>query len=88
MGWLAGYRQLSADDYTAILTDAGLVVDDVRIFGRDAWNTYHAPMLSVASEARAAGDPTFAEQLESGATLVRRAADAYIDYAAFRCRAR
>ncbi len=84
-GWVATYRQIMSDEYAGILRDAGLVVDDVRVFGREAWDAYHAPMLAVAADERRRGDDAFASQVEAGAELEQRAADAFLDYAAFRC---
>jgi SAM-dependent methyltransferase len=85
-GWVANFPQTSRDEYAAALRAAGLTVEDVRVFGRDAWDAYHAPMLDAARDERAAGDGAFAAQVEAGVALERRAADAYLDYVAFRCR--
>jgi SAM-dependent methyltransferase len=84
-GWVAEFGQITLNEYGRILRDAALVVDEVRVFGEDAWDAYHAPMLAVAAEERERGDAAFAAQIEDGVELERRAAAVFLDYTAFRC---
>jgi hypothetical protein len=83
-GWVATYEpRNSVDDYTATIAACGLLVEDVRIHPRAAWEEYERPMLEVAAGARAQGDAAFADQVEEGAELERRAVEAFWEYATF-----
>ncbi|MEX1254167.1 MAG: methyltransferase domain-containing protein [Dehalococcoidia bacterium] len=84
--WLASMAQLSKDEYASAIANAGLTGCEATVFPPEAWEAYHAPMLQVASEARATGradDVAFAGQVESDTSMERRAVDAFIDYAMF-----
>jgi hypothetical protein len=81
--WLAAMTQVSQDEYADTLENAGLAVGETTIFPPLVWDTYHAPMLEVAREARAAGDAEFADQIERDTAMERRAVDAWLDYAMF-----
>lgn len=83
-GWIATYEpRNSADDYAAIIAACGLELQEARIHPRAAWGEYERPMLQVAAEARTQGDAAFADQVEEGAELERRAVDAFWEYATF-----
>jgi cyclopropane fatty-acyl-phospholipid synthase-like methyltransferase len=83
-GWIATYEpRNSADDYAATIAACGLDLQDIRIHPRAAWEEYERPMLQVAAEARAQGDTAFADQVEEGAALERRAVEAFWEYATF-----
>ncbi|MCH8815605.1 MAG: methyltransferase domain-containing protein [Chloroflexi bacterium] len=83
--WMAKAQQISADEYAATLTAAGLTVERTHIHPRSDWEDYQAPMLEVAREAKTAqpADPFFAEDVESQVDLERRALDQFLDYATF-----
>lgn len=85
-GWVAEFGQITRDGYADVLRGAGLAVEEARVFGREAWDAYHAPMLAVAAGERAAGDETFAADVEAGVEIERRARDAWLDYVGFVCR--
>ena len=81
--------RLSRDEYAALMEAQGLVVSDVRIQDHSAWEDYHLPMAAVAREARASGDPedvALAEEIDGFIARERRAADSFLDYAAFLAR--
>jgi len=81
--------RLSQDEYAALIAAQGLVVSQVRIHERSAWEEYFRPMADVALEARATGDPedlALAQEIEQQIALERRAADAFLDYATFLAR--
>jgi SAM-dependent methyltransferase len=83
-GWVATYEPRdSVDDYAATIAACGLDLQYVRIHPRVAWEEYERPMLAVAAEARAQGDAAFADQVEEGAELERRAVEAFWEYATF-----
>jgi Methylase involved in ubiquinone/menaquinone biosynthesis len=83
--WLAGAPQLSPEDYGRAIEAAGLRVERTHVHGRDAWEDYWRPMLAVAQEAKTAqpADVFFADEVESGVALERRAVEAWLDYATF-----
>jgi len=83
--WVAQMKQLSLDEYAAAIEAAGLKVERRHVFPRSVWEDYWRPMLQVAQEAKTAqpADISFADDVESGVDLERRAADLYLDYAAF-----
>jgi SAM-dependent methyltransferase len=83
--WLAGAPQLSAEDYAGAIEAAGLRVERTHVHERAAWEEYWRPMLAVAREAKTAqpADVFFADEVESGVELERRAVEAWLDYATF-----
>jgi len=84
--WLADAEpKLSAGEYAAALEAAGLRVERVHLHERPAWEAYWRPMLRVAEEAKTAqpADVLFADEVESGVELERRAVEAWLDYATF-----
>jgi SAM-dependent methyltransferase len=83
--WVAQMQQLSLDDYTSTIESAGLRVEQTVVFPRSVWEDYWRPMLQVAQEAKTAqpADIFFADDVEFGIDLERRALDLYLDYAAF-----
>ena len=89
--WVAAMRQLSRDEYAALIEAAGLRVERVHVHPRSDWHDYWHPMADVAREARASGDAadiTFADEVERGIEMERRAVDAFLDYATFIARKR
>src|SRR5262249_48472134 len=84
--WVADFPRISLDGYRATIEASGLVVETVHIHPRDAWEAYHAPMLLVAADARAAGDAAFAADVEGGVEVERRAVEAFFDCASFLAR--
>jgi len=83
--WLAGMEQTSLEEYAAVIEACGLRVIRTHVHERGAWDEYWRPMLEVAHEAKTSqpADIDFADDVESGVALERRAADQYIDYATF-----
>ena len=84
--WVASAEpKLSADEYAAAIEAAGLRVERVHLHGRSAWDAYWRPMLRVAEEAKTAqpADIAFADEVESGVELERRAVEAFWDYVTF-----
>ena len=77
--------KLSAEEYAAAIEAAGLRVERVHIHERSAWEAYWRPMLRVAQEAKTSqpADIVFADEVESGVELERRAVEAWLDYATF-----
>jgi len=63
----------------------GLRVERVHLHERSAWEAYWWPMLRVAQEAKTSqpADILFADEVESGVELERRAVEAFLDYATF-----
>ncbi len=84
--WLASAEpKLSARDYAAAIEAAGLTVERTHIHPVSDWEDYWRPMLEVAEDAKTAqpADVFFADDVESGVDLERRAVEQYIDYATF-----
>ncbi len=82
--WVAWSEpKLSRDEYAAAVQAAGLRVERTHTHSPSDWEDYWRPMFQVAAEARAQGDPAFAEEVEAGIDLERRAAGAFLDYATF-----
>jgi SAM-dependent methyltransferase len=82
--WVAQQEpRIDADDYAATIAACGLTVERVHIHPRSAWDAYFAPMLAAAAEERAGGDPAFADGVEEGVALERRALAAFWEYATF-----
>ncbi len=82
--WVAWTEpKLSLDEYSAVIEAAGLRVERSHLHPRADWDDYLRPMLEVAREARASGDPAFADEIERDIALERRAVDAFLDYATF-----
>jgi len=91
--WIARMPQLSLDEYAAVIESAGLQVERAVVFPRSVWEDYWRPMLQVANEAKTLrpgsgqssqpADIFFADEIESNVALERRAADSWLDYAAF-----
>jgi len=80
--------QTTADDYVAAINKAGLTLDRTHTHDFKAWEDYWAPMLAVAAEARTAteergADIFFAEEVEDGIRIERRAVELYADYTTF-----
>jgi hypothetical protein len=82
---MAGAQQITAEEYAAVIESTDLRVKRRHIHGREAWKEYFAPMLAVAEEAKTAqpSDVFFADEIESGIEVERRAVDAWLDYATF-----
>jgi SAM-dependent methyltransferase len=81
--------RLSRDEFAALIAAQGLVVSEVRIHERSAWEEYFRPMADVAREARASGDRddlALAQEIEDAIAVERRAADEFLDYATFLAR--
>jgi len=83
--WLAEAEPISAAEYSARIEDTGLSVQRTHIHPVADSETYFAPMLEVAREARSgdAMDPFFADEVEATVALERRAVEKYLDYATF-----
>ena len=84
--WVAATEpKLSAEEYAAAIEAAGLRVERVHTHERSAWEEYFRPMLRVAEEAKTSqpADIAFADEVESGVELERRAVEAWLDYATF-----
>jgi SAM-dependent methyltransferase len=83
--WLADAPQVSAEDYSRAIETAGLRVERTHVHDRAVWEDYWRPMLAVAREAKTAqpADVFFADEIESGVELERRAVEAWLDYATF-----
>jgi SAM-dependent methyltransferase len=82
--WVAGLEpRIDAQEYAAVIAACGLTVERVHLHPRSAWEDYFAPMADAAAAERAAGDQTFADDVEQGIALERRAVDAFWDYASF-----
>jgi len=82
--WVARQEpQIDADEYAAAIASCGLRVERVHIHPRSAWDDYYAPMAATAAAERAAGDAAFADGVERGIAVERRALDAFWDYATF-----
>ena len=84
-GWIAQIvPRLSQEEYATAIEAAGLQLQRLHTHDRSAWEEYHRPMLEVARQARTSGEPAdiaFAEEVERGIDIERRAADAFLDYA-------
>ena len=84
--WLAEAEpKLSAGEYAAAIERAGLRVERTYTHPVSDWEDYWRPMLEVAEEAKRAqpADVFFADDVESGVALERRAVEQYVDYATF-----
>jgi SAM-dependent methyltransferase len=84
--WVAASEpKLSADEYVAAIEATGLHAERVHVHERSAWEDYFRPMLRVAEEAKTSqpADIAFADEVESGVELERRAVEAFWDYATF-----
>jgi SAM-dependent methyltransferase len=85
--WVAQQQpRIDAEEYAATIAACGLTVERVHIHPRSAWDAYYAPMLATADEERASGDAAFADGVEEGVALERRALDAFWEYATFSAR--
>jgi SAM-dependent methyltransferase len=87
--WVAQAQpRLSAEEYAAAVEAAGLCVERVHLHERSAWEAYWRPMLRVAQEAKTSqpADIAFADEVETGVELERRAVEAFWDYATFLAR--
>ena len=81
--------RLSQDEYAALIEAQGLVVSQVHIHERSAWEEYFRPMAEVAREASASDSPedlAFAQEIERDIDIEGRAADTFLDYATFLAR--
>jgi SAM-dependent methyltransferase len=83
--WLSSFRQISADEYAAVIESAGLSVERTFIHPAADWEEYWRPMLEVANEAKLSqpADIDFADGVESGVAVERRAVEAWLAYATF-----
>ncbi len=83
--WVASFQQITADEYAGVIESAGLVVQRTEIHPRSDWEDYWRPMLEVAQEAKVSqpADIDFADEVESGVAVERRAVEAWLDYATF-----
>jgi hypothetical protein len=77
--------QVTLEEYVGAIAAAGLGVERVKVHDRSAWEEYFAPMLEVANEAKTAqpADVFFADEIEAGVELERRAAERWLDYTTF-----
>lgn len=87
-GWLKGAAQTTPEEYIAAIEASGLSMERVHTHARSVWDEYWRPMLAVAQEAKtataeAAADVFFADEVESGVELERRAVDRWLDYTTF-----
>ena len=83
--WVATFPQVSAQEYAAAMEAAGLRVERVHLHERSAWEDYWRPMQRVADEAKLSqpADVAFADEIESGIEVERRAVEMFLDYATF-----
>jgi len=83
--WVASFQQISADEYAAVIESTGLSVERTFIHPQSDWEEYWRPMLEVAREATVAqpADVEFADGVESGIAVERRAVQSWLDYATF-----
>lgn len=82
--WLAdAAEQPTLDGYRETMRICGLQVVATDLHDRAAWEAYWAPMLATAVDERERGEAAFAEELESGVDLERRAVERFIGYATF-----
>jgi ubiquinone/menaquinone biosynthesis C-methylase UbiE len=83
--WIAEMQQLTAEEYAAVIEAADLKVQRVHVHAREAWDEYHRGMLEVAQEAKTSqpADIFFADEVESGVDLERRAVGRCLDYVTF-----
>ena len=83
--WVAAMRQISADEYSAVIEGTGLRVERVHTHERSAWEDYLRPMQQVADEAKLSqpADIAFADDIETTIATERRAVDTFLDYATF-----
>lgn len=83
--WLAEAEQISSHEYACRIEATGLTVQRTHTHPVSDWETYFAPMLEVAREARTgdAMDPFFADEVDATVALERRAVEMYLDYATF-----
>jgi SAM-dependent methyltransferase len=81
--WLAAAQQITAEEYAKVIEAAGLSVERVELHGREVWEEYHRGLLEVAHEAKTSqpADVFFADDVEGGVELERRAVEAWLDYA-------
>jgi len=83
--WLSGAQQITVEEYSAVIAAAGLTVERVHIHKPEVWDEYYRGMLDVAHEAKTSqpADIFFADEVESGVQIERRAVAAWLDYATF-----
>jgi SAM-dependent methyltransferase len=83
--FLATAVQISREEYADMLAGAGLIVERFVTHGRPAWEEYWRPMLEVAAEAKTAqpADVFFADEIEAGADMERRAIELWLEYTTF-----
>lgn len=83
--WLSGAQQMTVEEYSAAIAAAGLTVERVQVHAREVWEEYFRGMLEVAHEAKTSqpADIFFADEVESGVELERRAVETWLDYATF-----
>jgi ubiquinone/menaquinone biosynthesis C-methylase UbiE len=87
--WLAGEQpRLSLDEYRRALTHAGMDVEEALVHDEAAWEAYQAPMMLAAAAERARGEAAFADDVEQGIEVERRAVAAFIGYVTFITRVR
>lgn len=84
-GWVAAARQITQGEYSAVIEAQGLEVTRVHRHLRETWDEYHRGMQEVADEAKTSqpADIFFADEVEAGIALERRAADSWLDYSTF-----
>jgi SAM-dependent methyltransferase len=83
-GWVTHQEpRIDAGEYAAVIAACGLTVERIHVHPRSAWEEYFAPMADAAAAERTAGDPAFADEVERGIALERRAVEAFWDYATF-----
>lgn len=83
--WVAEMEQVSAAEHAARMEAAGLTVERTHTHPVSDWEEYWRPMLEVAEEAKRSNpaDIFFADEIESGVALERRAAEQFLDYVTF-----
>lgn len=83
--WLAKAQQITAEEYAVAIEGGGLRIERIHQQAIEAWEAYWAPMLAVAQEAKTAqpADIFFADEVEAGVEMERRAVAAWWSYATF-----
>lgn len=83
--FLATAAQISREEYADMLAGAGLTVERFVTHQRSAWEEYWRGMLEVAAEAKTAqpADVFFADEIEAGVDMEKRAIELWLDYTTF-----
>ena len=83
--WFAEADRITRDEYGSRIAAAGVTVERTHTHPPSDWEDYWRPMLQVAQEAKTSqlADIFFADEIESGVALERRAIEMYVDYTTF-----